>query len=151
MRGLLSRRRLPAALVLGLYWFALTASAAAPLAPPQPIAEPSPVRTASGITLPVRCVGTLLYLRTNTLRLGGWPKLIVSLDITRADRCAGQYGQPVGRLHGFLVFTREKLMVRTYLRTGQPSSYLLQLCRVARQGCLDINAVIRWGRSGGRR
>jgi hypothetical protein len=149
MRGLLSRR-MPAALVLGLYWFALTASAAAPLAPPPSMAAPTPVRAVSVMTQPVRCVGTLMYLRTNTLRIGGWPKLIVSLDITRADRCAGQYGQPVGRLHGFLVFTREKLTVRTYMRTGQPPSYLVQLCRVARQDCLDINAVIRWGPSSGR-
>jgi hypothetical protein len=143
MRGMLSRRRLPAALVLVLFWYSLTASAAAPLNPAQPGLAPPWVRATRVASAPVRCVGTLFYLRANTLQRSGWPKLIVSLDLTRADRCAGRFGQPVGRLHGFFVMTRDRLSVRTHLRASS-NSYWLSLCRQVRPDCLDINTVIRW-------
>jgi hypothetical protein len=143
MRRRFFGRRLPAALVLGLVWLSLTASVEAPriLAPPS-LALPSVV-TPSGASPPVSCVGTLFDFRANTLHLNGWPKLIVTLDVTRADRCAGPFGRSVARLHGFMVLTRDRMAVRTHLRGAQPS-YWLQLCQLARPNCLDVYAVVRW-------
>ena len=89
MRRMFLRRRWPAALVLGLYWFSLTASVAG--APPDAsLPAGSPLAQAVSVASPpVRCLGTLFYARAETLQLSGWPKIIVSVDVTRADRCAG--------------------------------------------------------------
>ncbi len=143
MRGRVLWRRLPAALVLGLYWITLTASVDAPqvlLPPPQ---APPKVIGRHVTPAPVSCVGTLVDLRRNMLRLGDGPKLIILLEITRADRCAGRFGAPVGRLQGVLVLTRDRVVVRSDLRTSQPG-YWLNLSRQARPDCVDFEAIIRW-------
>ncbi len=134
--------RWPAALALGFLWLALTASMTLPQAFQKQMTVPV-ANAAQAPSEPVSCLGTLFALRANTLRFGGSPKLVVSLDVTRADRCAGRFGQPVGRLHGFFVLTPDRLAVRTHLRTALRSR-LLELCRWVRADCLDTNAVIRW-------
>ena len=141
MRGILVGRGL-AALALIFLWPALTASMTLPQAFQKPSYAP-PVNAAQAPSQPVTCLGTLFSVRANALRFGGSPKLVVSLDLTRADRCAGRFGQPVGRLHGFFVLTPDRLAVRTQLRTSLQSRWLA-LCQWVRADCLDTNAVIRW-------
>jgi hypothetical protein len=137
------RRRLVAALVLGLFWSSLTATVAAPLFEHNSLAPP--VRATRVPGAPVRCVGTLVYLRTHALRVTTWPKVVITLDVTRADRCDGPFGRPVGRLHGDVVLTRDMLSVRTHLRTSQASPWV-RACQWLRPDCLDVNAVVRWPR-----
>ena len=132
----------PAALALIFVWLALTASMRLPQALKQP-ASAALVNSALAPSAPVTCLGTLFSLRANTLRTGSLPKLVVALDVTRADRCAGRIGQPVGRLNGFFVLAPDRLAIRTQLRTGLRSRWL-ELCRWVRADCLDTNAVIRW-------
>lgn len=143
MRGRYLQRRLFGALVMGLLWFSLTASVEAPQVLLPPADAPPAVVAQTVAPVPISCVGTLLDFRATTLRLSDWPKLIVSLDVTRADRCVGRFGRPVGRLHGFMVVTRDRLSVRTYLRANQQSPWV-QLCRAVRTDCMDVNAVLRW-------
>lgn len=143
MRRLLHRRPRTAAFVLSVYWLCLTASVAVPRNPnPEPYAPPA-VRAAHVTSEPVRCLGTVFYVRAYSLSVNGWPKLVLALDITRADRCAGSFGRPVGRLNGFFVLTREKLLVRTQLRTSH-QGYWMRWCQNVRPGRLDVNAVVRW-------
>ena len=143
MRGKSLRRRLPAAGVLVLYWFCLTASVAAPLTDHN-LAAGRPSTWAAAVTAaPVRCVGTLARVQAHWLRLGGWPKVVIALDVTRADRCAAAFGQPVGRLHAYFVLTRDKLAVRTHLRANSNSPWM-RACRLIRPECLEVNTVIRW-------
>ena len=141
MRGILVRRW-PSALALIFLWLALTASMTLPQALRKTSYAP-PVNAAQAPSEPVTCLGTLFSVRANALRFGGSPKLVVSLDLTRADRCAGRFGQPVGRLHGFFVLTPDRLAVRTHLRTSLQSRWLA-LCQGVRADCLDTNVVIRW-------
>ena len=131
-----------AGLALNVLSLTLIASMTLPQALRKRASAP-PVPVVQDTSSPVNCLGTLFALRANTLRFGGGPKLVVSLDVTRADRCAGRFGQPVGRLHGFLVLAPDRLAVRTHLRTALQSPWLA-LCRWVRAECLDTNAVIRW-------
>jgi hypothetical protein len=132
-----------AAFMLSVCWLCLTASVAAPNNPnPEPYAPPV-VRAAHVTSEPIRCLGTVFYVQAHSLLVDGWPKLVLALDITRADRCVGFFGRPVGRLHGFFVLTRDKLSVRTHLRTSH-QGYWMRLCQTLRPGCLDVNAVMRW-------
>jgi hypothetical protein len=143
MRGLFYRRPWTAALVLGTYWLCLTASVAAPQNPDLEPYAPPVVRATQVASEPIRCLGTVFYAQAHRLSTDGWPSLALALDVTRADRCAGAFGRPVGRLHGFFVLTREKLAVRTHLRASH-QGYWMRLCQTVRPDCLDVNAVVRW-------